>query len=76
MTTQQIVAIALVLGLFAWSYLPNLKAFIPSVKVPDLTKTPDLMSQINSIYKVREANPTPEVQKACNELLAVLLKVK
>ena len=74
MTTQQIIAIALVVGVFAWSYLPNLKSFIP--KVPDLTKSPNLMDQISSIYKIRESNPSQEVQKAFNELLAVLLKVK
>lgn len=78
MTTQQIVGLALVGGIFAWAYLPNLKSMLLTIteQAPALKPESSLMDQIEDVVRIRESQKTTEVTKACNALLEVLLKVK
>ena len=81
MTTQQIIAIALVAGVFIWSYLPNIKDLLKNVPIVNpidegLPPKPDLMGQIEDVVKIRQAHAAENVTKACNHLLEVLLQVK
>lgn len=73
MTTQQIIGVAAVVALVAWNYLPQLKAFVPT----KIAVKPDpLLTYIKHVCQIRDTYKSPEVSKACNALLEVLLKVK
>lgn len=73
MTTQQMIGLAAVVALVAWNYLPQLKALVPKT----MAKPADpLLAHIKSVCAIRDEYKSPEVGKACNALLEVLLKVK
>ena len=78
MTTQQIVGLALVGGIFLWAYLPNLKSMLSLVKVPVPSAKPQkkLLDHIEAVCLIREQYSATDVTKACNSLLETLLKVK
>lgn len=69
MTTYQIIGIAAVLGVALWQYVPWKKISLPAVR-------PDALKQVASVIAIRESNPSPEIRKACNELLRVMLDTK
>jgi hypothetical protein len=79
MNTQQVVSLVVVGAILCWMYLPNLTEVLKQVKpsMPTITpKKPELLDQIADIVAIREASSSPEVTKACNALLEVLLQVK
>jgi hypothetical protein len=66
-TVYQIAGIAAVLAVAAWQY-------IPWGKLPTVRRS--VMKDIACVVAIREANAAPEIRKACNELLRVLLDTK
>lgn len=61
--------IAAVLAVAAWQYIPWGKLSLPTVRH-------SVMKDISCVVSIREANASPEIRKACNELLRVLLDTK
>lgn len=64
MSTPQILAIIALIGVAAWSYLPN-------ISLPVRKRT--LMDDIEDIVRIRTTYPA--AADACNALLKVLLEV-
>lgn len=69
MTTYQILGIAAVAAVAAWQYIPWGKLSLP-------TSQPAVMRQVAAVVAIRESHASPELRKACNELLRVLLDTK
>lgn len=65
MNTMQIVSLAIVVAVAAYMYLPSIKW--PAAK-------PDSMRSIEAVLRIRDTNSTPEVRKACTQLLQALLQ--
>lgn len=69
MTVYQMAGIASVLAVAAWQYIPWRKLSLPTVGR-------SVMKDIASVVSIREASTSPEIRKACNELLRVMLDTK
>lgn len=69
MTTYQIIAIAGVILVAAWQYVPWKSLYLPS-------RQPSVMGDIAAVVRIREYRKSPDVTEACNELLRVLLDTK
>lgn len=69
MTTYQMAGIAAVLAVAAWQYVPWGKLSLPASK-------PSVMRDIAAVVAIRESHAAPEIRKACNDLLRVLLDTK
>lgn len=69
MTTYQIIGIVAVLAVAAWQYVPWGKLSLPASK-------PSVMRDIAAVVAIRESHAAPEIRKACNDLLRILLETK
>ena len=69
MTTYQIAGIVAVLAVAAWQYVPWGKIQLPLSK-------PSALADIASVISIRDSHASPEVRKACNDLLRILLEAK
>lgn len=67
MTTYQIVGIVAVLAVAAWQY-------VPWAKLP--IRKPSSLKDIAAVIAIRDTHAAPEIRKACNDLLRVLLDTK
>jgi hypothetical protein len=67
LTTYQIVGIAAVLAVAAWQY-------VPWAKLP--TRKPSSLKDIAAVIAIRDTHAAPEIRKAYNDLLRVLLDTK
>lgn len=67
MTTYQIIGLVAVAAVAAWQYVPWGKL---------VRSTPSVMKDVSAVASIREAHSSPEIRKACNDLLRVLLEVK
>ena len=65
MNTMQIVSLVVVALVAAYVYFPSVKW--PAAK-------PSSMKQIESVLAIRDSNSSPEVRKACTQLLQALLQ--
>jgi hypothetical protein len=65
MSTLQIISLLLVAAAAAYSYLP-------AIKWP--TAKPDSMAAVEAVLRIRDTSTTPEVRKACTQLLQALLQ--
>lgn len=63
MTTLQIVSVLVVAAVAAYLYLPRLEWPAPSS-----------MRQVKAVLSIRDATSSPEVRKACTQLLQALLQ--
>lgn len=71
MTTFQIVSLAILVVAVAGSYGQHLLARLPKAKPGN-----KLLLHIEAVVRVRDAYADPDVNAACNAVLAALLKVK
>lgn len=69
MTTFQIVAIAILIGMAAWNYMPAFSW----PKIPSRPKQSDTLTQISQVISIRESSTNPQVTQACNALLQALI---
>ena len=69
MTTYQIIGLVAVAAVAAWQYVPWKGISLPAAR-------PDSLKQVAAVIAIRESNPSPEIRKACNELLRVMLDTK
>lgn len=65
MTPIQIASLVAVAAVAAYLYLPAIKW--PSA-------TPTSMSAVESVLRIRDSSQSPEVRKACTQLLQALLQ--
>lgn len=65
MTPMQIIGILVAVGVAAYLYLPRFSWPSPS---------PSSMRQIESVLAIRDTTSSPEVRKACTQLLQALLQ--
>ena len=68
MTPAQIGSLCFLAAVAAWLYWPSIVAVFPK-------KTPSILGQIEDVISIRDSHRDEEVTKACNALLAVLLRV-
>lgn len=69
MTTYQILGILAVAAVAAWQYIPWGKLSLPA-------SNPSVMRDIASVVAIRESHAAPEIRKACNDLLRILLEAR
>jgi hypothetical protein len=65
MSVMQIVSLVVVALVAAYVYFPSIKW--PAAK-------PSSMSQVEAVLAIRDSTPSPEVRKACTQLLQALLQ--
>ncbi len=70
MSTLQIISLVLFAGIVLWTYCPMIA--LPTLGV---AKPKTLLDQVAAVVAIRDQYPQPEVSKACNSLLHVLLQV-
>jgi hypothetical protein len=71
MTTMQIASVIAFIAVLAFTYGRPLLSRLPS-----FSSQPSLMTHVRQVVEIRSTYRTPEVTKACNDLLHVLLGVK
>jgi hypothetical protein len=70
MSALQIISLVLFAGIVIWTYCPMIA--LPTLGV---AKPKTLLDQVAAVVAIRDQYPQPEVSKACNSLLHVLLQV-
>jgi hypothetical protein len=65
MTASQIISLIVVAAVTAYFYLPRIKW--PASK-------PNSMRQVEAVLSIRDSSSSPEVRKACTQLLQALLQ--
>ncbi len=67
MTTFQIIALLVLVGVAAWTYMPR-------IALPDMKRKPNALKHIQQVMAIRDSSTNKSVIEDCNKLLQSLLQ--